>query len=241
MPVIVGCPSCQLRLSVGEELLGRPVRCAGCGATFQAEAPPQAPPVAAENPSHGVLDSRMVPPAPGMSSAPPPQPPSEEPRPAQQRSDSICPGCGAALAVEEERCPACGDYLEVRRRRRRRQREDEEDVGDVWRGQRRDSEPHRGSTILTCGIISIVCAPLALICCQVFSIAGLILGGLSVLWGNADLKAMRVGRMDPAGQGSTSSGWTCGLVGLILNGLAFLLLVGLLIFYGAMIATGQLK
>ena len=50
--------------------------------------------------------------------------------------------------------------------------------------------PHRGSAVLTLGILSLV-------------ICGIILGPIAWAMGHADLNEMRAGRMDPEGEGMT--------------------------------------
>lgn len=63
-------------------------------------------------------------------------------------------------------------------------------------------KPHRGPMMLTFGI-------LGLICCLVFGI-------LAWVMGQADLKEMAEGRMDPAGEGMTKAGKILGMVGCAL-------------------------
>lgn len=75
--------------------------------------------------------------------------------------------------------------------------------------------PHRGGAILTLGILSLVFS----LC----PIVGFILGILALTMGSSDLTAMDNGHMDPEGRGSTSSGRTFGLIGLILSGVFFVL------------------
>ena len=63
-------------------------------------------------------------------------------------------------------------------------------------------KPHRATTILVLGILSlIVCAPLGII---------------AWIMGNADLKAMEAGTMDPAGRSNTNAGRICGIIGTVL-------------------------
>jgi hypothetical protein len=64
--------------------------------------------------------------------------------------------------------------------------------------------PHRGSTIMTLGILSIF-------------VAHVILGPIAWAMGNSDLAEMRAGRMDPEGESSTSTGRTCGIIGTVLG------------------------
>jgi len=63
-------------------------------------------------------------------------------------------------------------------------------------------KPHRATTILVLGILSlIVCAPL---------------GIFAWIMGNADLKAMEAGTMDSAGRSNTNAGRICGIIGTVL-------------------------
>jgi hypothetical protein len=68
---------------------------------------------------------------------------------------------------------------------------------------------HRGTMILVFGILGIAC-------CFPFGIAAWILG-------NADLKQMEAGIMDPTGQGLTKGGKICGIISVVLNTLGILL------------------
>lgn len=65
-------------------------------------------------------------------------------------------------------------------------------------------KPHRGTLILVLGILSLVCC-------------GFITGIAAWIMGNADLKAMEAGQMDPAGAGTTKAGKICGIIGTILS------------------------
>ena len=63
--------------------------------------------------------------------------------------------------------------------------------------------PHRGVLILVLGILGF------LVC--------IICGIVAWVMGNADLKEMDAGRMDPSGRGLTQAGKICGMVAVILN------------------------
>ena len=80
------------------------------------------------------------------------------------------------------------------------------------------SLPHRGSTVLTLGILGLVVTPIC--------------GIIAWVMANNDLRQMDAGQMDPAGRGSTQSGKTCGMISVILACVAvgillILLLIGL--------------
>ncbi len=79
-------------------------------------------------------------------------------------------------------------------------------------------KPHRANTILILGILSlIVCAPL---------------GIFAWIMGNADLKAMEGGTMDPAGRSNTSAGRICGIIGTVL------LIIGVVCFLALVVIGG---
>jgi hypothetical protein len=94
---------------------------------------------------------------------------------------------------------------------------DDYGAGEAYRRRRRHPMvPHRGSAVLTLGILSlIVCGP--------------ILGPMAWAMGQQDLAEIRAGRMDPEGEGPTNAGRICGIIAtvlgvvlLCLGGLAFL-------------------
>ena len=83
-------------------------------------------------------------------------------------------------------------------------------------------KPHRGTMILVFGI-------LGLVCCIIFAI-------LAWVMGNNDLKEMDAGIMDPEGKGLTQAGKICGIIGVILQIIGFIIwfaMVGFAIIAGA--------
>jgi predicted Zn finger-like uncharacterized protein len=68
MPEVVQCPECDRQLRVPENLLGKPVKCPSCGATFMASA------------GAAAVEPPAAPPEP-----PPEEPPAEAPRPVRPR------------------------------------------------------------------------------------------------------------------------------------------------------------
>ena len=72
-------------------------------------------------------------------------------------------------------------------------------------------QPHRGILTLVLGILSIVCC--------------LICGIIAWVMANKDLKEMAAGRMDPAGRGLTNAGKICGIVGIVVQIVFFVLCV----------------
>jgi hypothetical protein len=154
-----------------------------------------------------------------------------------------CPGCSRTLNVPDDllgelvKCPVCSKQFKVEPEVHApsihpadtptmpytprpehdsvRGEEARDQDAPSWHGAgpgvRRDLEPHRGTLVLVFGILSI-CVPCV----------SLILGPIAWIMGSSDLRAMRLGRMDPSGEGSTKAGYICGIVGTVLH------LVGLL-------------
>jgi hypothetical protein len=86
-------------------------------------------------------------------------------------------------------------------------------------------KPHRATTILVLGILSLVL-------CQICGIVAWIMG-------SKDLKEMDAGVMDANGRGMTQAGKICGMVATILLGVGIAAyLVMFVIFAGAMAAGG---
>jgi len=67
----------------------------------------------------------------------------------------------------------------------------------------RHAIPHRGGLILVLGVLGWVVG------CPVFSVAAWMMG-------SSDIREMRCGRMDPAGQGITQAGYILGMINSIL-------------------------
>jgi hypothetical protein len=73
---------------------------------------------------------------------------------------------------------------------------------------------HRGSTVLTLGVLSLL---FALFCPLVGAFLGILAGSM----GGADLSQIRNGVMDPRGEGTTLAGQICGLFGIGISLVAF--------------------
>jgi predicted Zn finger-like uncharacterized protein len=247
MPTMINCPSCERKLRVPEELLGKKVRCPSCGTMFTgggtngdgpAEMPPSGAPQVPADAGAGLpappppADVGVVPdlaldaPAavpegiePARKEPAKPEP-GDEPRPEKWP----CPYCGERIPSEAELCPFCGEDVS-----------EDERPWEVRRGPpvRRDCDPHRGSMILVLGITSIVLAPMSVCCYGIPSLIGLGLGIPAWVMGRRDQAKMDTGSMDPEGRGLTQGGMICGIVGTILNSLGILfglLLLGYVIF-----------
>ncbi len=91
--------------------------------------------------------------------------------------------------------------------------------------------PHRGSTVLVLGILSIV-------------VCG-ICGPIAWVMANKDLAAMAAGAMDPAGLDSTKAGRICGIIGTAFLAIGLVVGVLYLIFFvvmvGAAVSQGSLQ
>ncbi len=141
-------------------------------------------------------------------------------------TNTTCPSCNRALKVPDEllgknvKCPTCGTTFlagdatapaedepppPARRRAPLPDEYDDEAPAVPRRSRRREYlQPHRGGTIMVLGILS-------------FFVAGLILGPIAWVMGNADLKEIRAGRMDPEGESQTNTGRVCGMISTILH------------------------
>jgi hypothetical protein len=137
-----------------------------------------------------------------MPAAPPPPP---RPEPEEERRDEPPP----QRDVRPSRRRASGDDDDDYPRSRRPRYDD-----DYGRGSR--LEPHRGSTILTLGIMTIVFA----FCCLPLALG---MGIPALVMGSSDLGRIQSGDMDPSGQGQINAGRTCAIIGMVLSvGLTFL-------------------
>jgi hypothetical protein len=191
----LACPACPHVLNVPDALLGQTVKCPECGTAFQTTG------------EGGVVKPELPTPA---SQTPAPEP--ALPHPADVTK--LCPACRENIPVESLRCSFCGEDLSPATR-------GQEDMPEGY--IRRDVIPHRGNIILLLGILSLVAIGLG--CCPPFPAFGLGLGAAAWIMGNADLRRMLQGEMDPAGEGFTVAGRICGIIGVIMNGL-YLLAIG---------------
>ncbi len=88
----------------------------------------------------------------------------------------------------------------------------------IRRRRRADYEQHRGGMILVFGILGLVLP----------GIIGLVFAIVAWAMGTSDLAAMRAGRMDPEGEGTTNAGRICGIIGTAIYGTMTLVAVGVL-------------
>lgn len=80
-------------------------------------------------------------------------------------------------------------------------------------------KPHRGAVVLVLGILGLVMC--------------VILGIIAWVMGNADLKEMDAGTMDPSGRGLTNAGKICGMISVILTAVALAFYVLMFVIIGA--------
>lgn len=167
-----------------------------------------------------------------------------------------CPSCPQKLRVPEElfgravKCPKCGATFEAgspaakeldaaaqvaeptpavaSRSEALANRDEVLPVPDEPHPKRirRDTEPSRGTLILTMGIVSIV-----------LPVVGWIPGIMAVAMGRNDLKKIKGGRMDRSGADVTQAGWICGIVGTCLQGIACIGCGIYITFVGVLIAS----
>jgi len=156
-----------------------------------------------------------------------------------------CPTCGKLIYRESRSCSWCGERLTGRRIGSTSRDEDDEygdrqreDYDDRPRRFRRDWAPHRGDTIMTLGIISLVIGLANFMLCIPW-IVGIPLGIAAWWMASVDLGKMRRGEMDLAGESSTRSGYVCAIFGVIINSLIMLLCVGYIAFIAVILANEQ--
>jgi predicted Zn finger-like uncharacterized protein len=214
---LVSCPECKRKLRVPNDLVGKVVKCPTCGQTFTADPEkhaPAPPPAAAED--KPARTSRV-----GRDKD---EDDDDRPRRRRLRDDDDDDDDRPRRRSSRSRRDDDDDDDDYRRRRRRSRYgrdDDDDDDDDRPRRRRRDLVPHRGGTIQTLGILSLVLPFLP------FGIlASWILGIIAWVMGNSDLAEMRAGRMDREGESQTNNGRICGIISVILHGLVLLAIFG---------------
>jgi hypothetical protein len=182
MPIIVQCPTCERKLRVPDQLLGKKVKCPGCAGIFTAgdkAAPSTQPssPAKTEGSDKAAPKVEMDPnlqleldePAPrpsskGKKSEEIAETPSRSGRARDEEEpddDKIsCPHCGERIRASSIRCKYCGEEIGD-------EEEDEEDDRPSRRGKKKkkkkrrrseygDLEPHRGGMVLGLGLTSLL-------------------------------------------------------------------------------------
>lgn len=229
MPLMLECSSCKRQLRVPENLLGKKVQCPSCGLVFVAEDSAAGAVVPSPPPLPGAADADSAEAkaridAAEKSAVPGPEP-ADRPISADEFSEHLepCPACGKMIRADATRCQFCDAYLG----------EGEGPSGDrrePYRRLRRDSEPHRGSLVLTLGIISLAT-------CFMCGLPGLAMGLTAWIMGVKDLKKIRANLMDPEGKGQTQAGMICGIIGTFINALAAFVYICYFVFVVYMVQT----
>src|SRR5260370_9770567 len=120
-----------------------------------------------------------------------------------------CPQCSATFLVAGA-APETPPPLAVRDAGPYRSPDEDDEDYYQDRFVRRDQGPHRASTILTLGILSLL-------------ICGPILGPMALVMGTTDFQEILAGRMDPSGEGTTNAGRICGIISTIYSIAAFVI------------------
>ncbi len=165
--------------------------------------------------------------------------------------DTNCPSCGRLLRVGDEhagrqaRCPMCNTIYVIPehaaatvessaaaqpppKRNPFADRDDEPPwakaaTGSFAPGMGNHYTPHRGVLILVLGVLG-------------WAFGCFLLGAFAWVMGNADLREMDQGRMDPAGRGLTQAGRILGMIQTLLTLLGLLIGLTVLIFVALMAA-----
>ncbi len=200
MAEYVTCPACGSKVLTADALLGRRVRCSGCGFRFVAAPDLPAP-------------------------EPPPEVPPARPRLGDDEDEDedlpFCPGCGRRVTWEASACPHCGEEFEEESRPERPFRL------DVALPVRRDGEPHRGGLLLALGTLSAFAGAFSPCLYALPALVSVPLGMTVWVLATRDLRRMADGSVDPRGEKLTRharSGAAAGVAfGLVLAGVYGLL------------------
>jgi hypothetical protein len=206
MATVVNCPQCRRALQLSDDLADRTVRCVHCGGVFTSPVPET---------------EQYAPIREALSPEPLPSPCRELPEAAGTVS---CPACGARVAADADRCPHCGEDLRGY---------DDRAVERPWeRPVERRYKPHRGQTVLTLGVISLVCGVVSPCLGGVIAaIVGLALGIPAWVMGTRDLARMKAGEIDPEGEAITRRGRRFAISGVVVNLVIMVLLVAFIVVY----------
>ena len=173
MAEYVTCPACGSKVLTSEALLGRRIRCFGCGLRFVAAPDPPAPP------------------APEPQDKLEPAPPRIERDEDEDEDWPFCPGCGRRVTWHASVCPHCGEEFE------------EEEAPprplnlDVTVPVRRDLEPPRDRLLFTLGTISAVTGAFSACTLGWLAIISVPLGAVVWFLASHDLRRMADGSVDP--------------------------------------------
>ncbi len=195
------CPGCQARLSVAAADLGADVECPYCKRVYKAVQAGGRPPAPSRRPEPDEAGGRPR----RRAEEDEDDLPSRRRRRDEDELDDERPSRRRRVEEDEE---------DDRPSRRRRDEEDEEERPRRRRRRAGSYEPHRGGMILAFGILGWAV-------CVIFGIMAWVMG-------NADLRAMDEGRMDPKGRGMTQVGKMLGMIQCILALICIPVYLGLL-------------
>jgi hypothetical protein len=201
MPTVINCPSCERKLKVPEELLGKKVKCPTCGTLFTGGAEGEAPP-----------EPEPEEPAPPPRTRAAAEAPSRRRRAEEDEDDDR----------DEDRDDDREDEEDDRPRRRRRPRRRAR--GEPHRGA---TILVLGiiSIVLAFGFLPCYCSG------PFLPAIGLALAIPALLMGRTDLRKINEGVMDESGRGITTGGFVCGIVGTILNALELLAGIAIMVVF----------
>ncbi len=193
MAEFVTCPSCGSKVLTADSLLGRHVRCFGCGDRFLAAPDPPAP--EPPTPSH-------------------PAPPRYEDDEEDDEEWPFCPGCGRRVSWQESDCPHCGEEFEDEE-----PRHSLPTFVDVALPIRRDGEPHRGGLLLTLAVVSAVAGAISGCVLGLSALLSIPLGLVVWLLASRDLRRMTDGSVDPQGIRQTRHARSAAMAGVLFGAL----------------------
>lgn len=198
---IITCPSCQRKLRLPESIGSKHLQCPMCAQTFEA-----ASVLAEQVPEPSATAEALFTPRTLQDRSPTRSAEVEPllPDSGERRGEVTCPHCHARVPAGFLCCEKCGAELESTVRRT--------PAPSRVSAPAHDLAPHRGGLVLTLGIVGLVLGLTGLL-----SPIGLPLSIGAWATGHSDLNRMREHVMDPAGEGSTHTGWICGIVGTALN------------------------
>jgi len=91
--------------------------------------------------------------------------------------------------------------------------------------RRLDTVPHRGSLILTLGVISLVCVVIPCIGWLI----GIPMAIAAWILGHRDLRRIKNREIDEDGLSGTQGGWICGIIATVLNSLLLFTCIGMMV------------
>jgi hypothetical protein len=201
MAEYVTCPTCGSKVLTADPLIGRQVRCIGCGSRFTAAAdPPQ---------SERTIESRAKP-VLDYEDERAPAPPRYDRDDEDDEDRPFCPGCGRRVSWSDDACPQCGEEFE-----------DEDRPPSLKLGAnvkmpvRRDGEPHRGRLLFTLSALSCFCGVLAACSFGIGAAISVPLGVLVLALASRDLRRMENGSVDPRGRQLTNTASSTAIAGVI--------------------------